>query len=631
MKKISDMDRGKLGIFGLIAAVILFFCVNIVATFALKDYRADLTESRLYSLSAGSKEAVSKIKEPITIRFYVSEKLSTASQVYATYALRVLELLEQYVTASDGKIRLEVIDPQPFSKAEDEALAYGIKGIPVADSSEYVYMGLSISNASDRRRTIAMLDPSRERFLEYDITKYLTDLTRAKRPVVGIISTLPIDGRGEPHLIYPTYQPRWAIMKQIREIFDVRFISRQILDIPPDVDVLMLVNPKRFMDETLYAIDQYVMRGGNLIILADPYSEIEKGMGEGSFAVTPALDKLFSAWGITFEPKSVVGDMRLAQTVSHTEDGKSVQVKYLPRLDVSEGYLSPEDPITNALGNVVMSTAGSFNVVAEKPDLTILPLILSSQETEMIPTDALLLPDPSGLLRSFKNSGRTRVLGLRIKGTPESAFDRAPKRNFLKQRPEAHIEKAVKPVNIVLIGDSDFLADRFWAFTDTALGVDQIHPFAGNGDLVVNALDNLSGSVSLIDLRSKAEWRRPFILLDVLAQNAERRYRAQENEIVSELNRTQKELRELTQRSSSEGDDLLSRADMDRMQELRDRLLTLRSDLRAVQSVLTRDVAALQSFIVLLNVAFVPGLLAVVALFVAWRRKSRRRSSHRKG
>ena len=624
MKKISDIDRGKLGLFGLAAAVVLFLCVNIVATFALKDYRADLTETRLYSLSEGSEEAVSKIKEPITIRFYLSEKLSTASQIHATYALRVLELLEQYVTAADGRIRLEVIDPQPFSKAEDEALAYGIKGIPIADSSAYVYMGLSISNASDRRRTIALLDPSRERFLEYDITKYLTDLTRAKRPVVGIISTMPIDGRGEPHLIYPTYQPRWAIMKQIREIFDVRFISRQTLDIPPDVDVLMIVNPKRFTDETLYAIDQYVMRGGNLIILADPYSEVEKGLGDASYAVAPDLEKLFSAWGVALETKSVVGDMRLAQTVSHTEDGKSVQVKYLPRLDVTEGYLSPEDPITNALGNVTMTTAGSFSVVEQKDGLTVLPLILSSEESERIKTSELILPDPSGMLRSFKSEGKNFVLGVRIKGVPESAFDRAPKRNFLKQRPEAHIEKALKPVNIVLIGDSDFLADRFWAHTDTVLGVDRIHPFAGNGDLVVNALDNLSGAVSLIDLRSKAEWRRPFVLLEVLARNAEQRYRARENEIMADLNRTQKELMTLTQKSSSDGDDLLSRTDMDRMQELRERLLALRSDLRAVQSVLTRDVAALQSFIVLLNVAFVPGLLAVVALFIAWRRKSRR-------
>lgn len=631
MKKFSNLSRAKAGVLGLVAAVVLFLSVNIVATFALKNYRADLTESRLYSLSQGSKEALAKIREPVTVRFYLSEKLSSASQIHANYALRVLELLEQYVAAADGKLRLEVIDPVPFSKTEDEALAYGIKGIPVAGSSEYVYMGLTISNSSDRRRTIAMLDPSRERFLEYDITKYLTDLTQAKRPVVGVISSLPVDGRGEPHLIYPTYQPRWAVMKQIREIFDVRPIASHVLDIPEDVDVLMLVNPKRFMDETLYAIDQYVMRGGNLIILADPYSEIEKGSGNASYAVSPDLNRLFSAWGIAFGTKAVVGDMRLAQIVSHTEGGANVQVKYLPRLEIPEGYLSPEDPVTNALSDVVLSTAGYFSVVERKPDLTVTPLIFSSDESELIKTSRLILPDPSGLLRSFKSTDRNYVLGIRIKGTPDSGFERAPVRNFSKPRTEPHLSKSVKPVNIIIIGDADFLADRFWAHTDNALGVDQIYPFAGNGDLIVNALDNLSGAVSLIDLRSKAEWRRPFLLLDALAQNAARRYRARENEIVAELNRTQDRLKELTQKASSKGEgQLLSRDDSDELQELRARQLALRSDLRAVQGVLSRDVAALQSFMVLLNVAFVPCLLAIVALFIAWRRKSRR-SIVRKG
>ena len=246
MKKIADLDRSTLGVLGLILAVILFFSINIIAAFTLKNYRLDLTQAKLYSLSEGSLRAIDQIREPITIRFYLSNKLAKVSQIHATYSVRVIELLEQYASASDGKIKLEVIDPEPFSGKEDEALTYGLKGIPVGNSSEYVYFGLTISNSSDRRRTIALLDPSRERFLEYDITKYLTDLTRAKRPTIGIISTLPIDGRGEPQLMYPKYHPRWAVMNVVRDIFNVRFISRQTLDIPPDIDVLMLVNPKKF-------------------------------------------------------------------------------------------------------------------------------------------------------------------------------------------------------------------------------------------------------------------------------------------------------------------------------------------------------------------------------------------------
>lgn len=624
MKKISDLDRSTLGVIGLVLAVILFFSVNVIAAFTLKSYRLDLTQAKLYSLSEGSLRTIGQIKEPITIRFYLSGKLAKVSQVHATYAVRVIELLEQYASASNGKIRLEVIDPEPFSKKEDEALAYGLKGIPVGSSSEYVYIGLTISNSSDRRRTIALLDPSRERFLEYDITKYLTDLTRAKRPTIGIISTLPIDGRGEPHLIYPKYHPRWAVMNVVRDIFDVRFISRQTLDIPPDIDVLMLVNPKKFNEETMYAIDQYVMRGGNMLILIDPFSEIEVSLGEVPYSIRPDIDKLLTNWGISFNPSQFVADMTLARTISHTDDDKALQTKFLPWPAINEKYLSPEDPVTSAINLVNLSYAGSFDITKKVDGLTITPLIFSSKESELLNTVLGLTPDPTMMLRTFKSGNKNRILGLRIKGTPHSAFEKAPVRNFLKQRTEAHMEKATAPVNIIMIADSDFLADKFWTTKSDMLGVEQLYPFAGNADLIVNALDNLSGATSLIDLRSKAEWRRPFTVIENMALKAGRQYREQEAVLFAELQDTQNKLKKLTEQSSDGNKELLSREDKTEIQTLQARIISLRSALRAVQNILSRDILALQSVLILMNVVFVPALLVIIALFIAWRRRVRR-------
>ncbi len=624
MKKIADLDRSTLGILGLILAVILFFSVNVIAAFTLKNYRLDLTQEKLYSLSEGSVRAINQIQEPITIRFYLSGKLAKVSQIHATYAVRVIELLEQYASASDGKIKLEIIDPEPFSKQEDEALTYGLKGIPVGNSSEYVYLGLTLSNSSDRRRTIALLDPSRERFLEYDITKYLTDLTRAKRPTIGIISTLPIDGRGEPHLMYPKYHPRWAVMNVVRDIFNVRFISRQTLDIPADIDVLMLVNPKKFNEETLYAIDQHIMRGGNMLVLIDPFSETEVALGEVPYSIRPDIDKLLDNWGISFDPSHFVADTILARTVTHNENEKSVQTKFPPWLSVNETYLSPEDPVTNAISTINLAYAGKFEVTKKIDDLTVTPLIFSSKDSELLPAIDGLSPDPAAMLRNFTPDGKNMIMGLRIKGTPNSAFDKAPTRNFLKQRPEAHIPKALAPVNIILIADSDFLADKFWTTKSNMLGVEQLYPFAGNADLIVNALDNLSGAASLIDLRSKAEWRRPFTVIENLALNAGRKYRAQETLLFTELQAAQARLKELTQRSSNENKELLSREDQSEIQALQERIIVLRSSLRSVQNILSRDIFALQSTIILLNVIFVPVLLVIIALFVSWRRRVRR-------
>ncbi len=624
MKKFADLDKNTLGVLGLFLAVVLFFSVNIIATFTLKNYRLDLTQAKLYSLSEGSLRAVKQIKEPITIRFYLSGKLAKVSQTHATYAVRVIELLEQYASASDGKIKLEIIDPEPFSKKEDEALTYGLKGIPVGNSSEYVYIGLTISNSSDRRRTIALLDPTRERFLEYDITKYLTDLTRSKRPTIGIISTLPIDGRGEPQLIYPKYHPRWAVMNVIRDIFNVRFISRQTLDIPPDIDVLMLVNPKKFNEETLYAIDQHIMRGGNLLVLIDPFSETEVALGEVPYSIRPDIDKLLTNWGISFDPTHFVADTTLARTVTHTEEDKSVQTKFPAWLAVNEKYLSPEDPITSALTTVNLAYPGKLNITKKVDGLTITPLIFSSKDSELFKTIEGLSPDPTAMLRNFTPSGKNMILGMRIKGSPKSAFEKAPTRNFLKQRPEAHIPKALNPVNIILIADSDFLADKFWTTKSNLLGVEQLYPFAGNADLIVNALDNLSGAASLIDLRSKAEWRRPFTVIENIALKAGKQYREQETMLVLELQNAQARLKTLTKQSSQENSDVLSHEDKEEIQILQERIILLRSALRSVQNVLSRDIFALQSTIILINVVFVPVLLVIVALFVAWRRRARR-------
>lgn len=631
MKKINQIDRSTLGVFGLVLVVVLFFAVNIIATFAFKSYRADLTQARLYSLSQGSLDALKNIKEPLTVRFYMSSKLAQVSELHASYAVRVLELLEQYAAEGGGKVRLEVVDPEPFSKNEDEALALGMKGIPVGNSSEYVYMGLVIANSSDRKRIIALLDPTRERFLEYDITKYLTDLTRSKRPTVGIMSTFPIDGQGSPQLMYPKYLPRWAVMQQIRDIFDVRFISRQTLDIPPEIDVLMLVNPKKFTDETLYAIDQFLMRGGTMLVLIDPLSEVEIASGEAPYSVSPDMTRLFDAWGISFNPNVFVGDAGLARSSVKTIDGKTIQTKFPPWIAVDAKHMNPQDPVTGSLTEVNLSYAGHFTVKNQVDGLSVVPLLMSSQDSQVFPIKEGLRADVADLARRLKPSGKNYALGVRIKGTPDSAFDKAPTRNFLAQRTQAHIAKAVKPTNIVLIADSDFLADRYWTDSDDLMGTKQYYPFAGNGDLVVNALDNLSDSASLIDLRSKTEWRRPFVVLEELAQKSDKQYREQENKLFVDLAETQDRLKSLTENASEAGADLLNREDMEQIRTLQERVVELRKSLRAVQSVLNRDMVAMQTSLMILNIVLVPALLLIVALFVAWRRRNRRFSGFRKG
>ena len=256
--------------------------------------------------------------------------------------------------------------------------------------------------------------------------------------------------------------------------------------------------------------------------------------------------------------------------------------------------------------------------------MTVIPLLMSSSESQLFPIKDGLSPDTADMARRLKPSGKNYVLGVRIKGTFKSAFDKAPTRNYLAQRTEAHLSQSVKPTNVILIADSDLLADKYWTERENVLGASQLYPFAGNGDLVVNALDNLSDSASLIDLRSKTEWRRPFTVLEDLAQKSDKKYREEETRLFAELAETQEHLRILSEKSPDGGAELLNREDMEQIRALQERVLELRKALRSVQSVLSRDILAMQTKIMILNILLVPVLSVFAALFIAWRRRSRR-------
>lgn len=612
-------DYNKLGIYGLILAILLFFSINIMSVFAFKSYRIDLTQSGIYSLSKGSLEALKEIKEQINIKFFMSSKLAQASQTHSSYAIRVLELLEQYAAKSNGMIKLQVIDPQPFSKQEDEALSYGLKGLPVGNSSEYMYMGVVLSNSVDRKRIISFLDPTRERFLEYDITKYITDLTRTKRPVIGVISTLLLDGQGRPNAPLPKYYPKWAITNLMRDIFDVRFISRQTLNIPSDIDVLMIVNPKKFTEETLYAIDQYIMRGNPVVIMVDPLPESEIISGNADYMTSPDMNKLFDHWGIQLEKNHFIGDMEQARFKTKQTENQYSEIKFPPWIAVKK--LNPNDPVTASLKTIHLAYPGTLAVTKETPNLEITPLLYSSSESMAYPNETALAPDLSVLNKMFKSDKKNYVFGLRIKGQLTSAFEKAPTRNFLKKRPEDHLATAVKPTNIIVVADSDLLADSHWVLTQTE--DDQVYAMADNGDFVINILDNLSGAASLIDLRAKSQWNNPLKVLDDLREQSDKKYRAQERELKNELSAVQNNLRQLML-TTEQNEEKADSEELEHVYLLKQKIIELRKNLRQVQSILIQDVQDLQTKIILVNIFSVPFLLIGAALFVAWRKKTMR-------
>src|SRR6516164_1284487 len=292
-------SRRAIAVAALVCIALMLVSVNVIAARFFTS-RLDLTGERLYTLSVGTLRTLSKIDEPITLRFYYSTRLADEVPSYGVYAQRVRELLDQYVAAAKGKIRLEVYNPQPFSDVEDRAVAFGLQGVPLDVQGEQVYFGLAATNSTDDQQLIAFFQPERERFLEYDLTKLVHSLAFPKKTVVCLISSLPLEGdmmammRGRPA------EPM-AVMEQLNQLDTVKPLGTNIDAIPPDIDVLMLVHPQNLSEKTLYAIDQFVLKGGKALVFVDPYCEFQASHPS---QLTPSgspsesnLDQLFKAWG----------------------------------------------------------------------------------------------------------------------------------------------------------------------------------------------------------------------------------------------------------------------------------------------------------------------------------------------
>ena len=269
MRKLAQLDRRRLTIAGIVLAVILFLALNTFGSLALRSTRLDLTENHQFTLSPGTVQLLGSVKEPITLRFYASRALRDANPFLGSYADRVHDLLRTYADAANGRITVEYIDPEPFSPEEDRAVGFGLDPIALDGGASSGYLGIAGTNSTDDVDVLPVLSPERETFLEYDLTRMVNNLAHPDKPVVALLSSLPINGdpamRGQ----------RWQVMQEIDQFFDVRVLGGDVGRIDDDVKALMLVHPQGLSEQTLYAIDQFVLRGGKALVFVDPDSEAE--------------------------------------------------------------------------------------------------------------------------------------------------------------------------------------------------------------------------------------------------------------------------------------------------------------------------------------------------------------------
>jgi ABC-type uncharacterized transport system involved in gliding motility auxiliary subunit len=487
----QDLRRSPLALTlaGFVLALLLLLSANTIVARLFGSAGFDLTDQGLYTLSDGTRSILHRIDEPITLKFYYSSRLGEVVPSYGVYADRVRALLERYASLAGGKIKLQILDPKPFSDVEDQATAAGLQSVPLEQGGEAVYFGLSGSNSTDDTETIAFFQRDREKFLEYDLTRLVQALAFPKKKVVGLISSLALDAdpmaqmRGQPS------QPQ-AVLEQLRQNYEVRDLSTTVDAIPDDVDVLMIVQPQKFSDKTLYAIDQFVLRGGHALVFADPYSEFSQAhkspMAPQGGSAAADFDRLLTAWGVALTPGKFVGDRSAATEVNAGDEEHPMAAEYLAWLSLKGDDINTSDPITGRLQQVNVGTAGALTPI-KGAKTGFEPLLQSSADSNLIDTSRVAgtpVPDVLGLLKDFSPSGDRYTIAARLTGLASTAFPKGPPKDAGDKAPE--VKTATQPINVIVVADTDLLDDRFWIEYQNFMGRKVGQPIANNGDFVQN-------------------------------------------------------------------------------------------------------------------------------------------------
>jgi ABC-type uncharacterized transport system involved in gliding motility auxiliary subunit len=660
-------SRRSILIATLVVSFVFLAALNALSNVSVRGVAFDLTQEKTFTLSEGTLKTLREMQEPVTLRFFYSTKLGETVPTYGAYAARVRALLERYAALANGKIKLEILNPASFSEDEDRAVAFGVQAVPVDQSGEQVFFGLVGTNTIDESDKIAFFHPTREPFIEYDLTRIVRNLSTPKKKVVGIISSLPFQGQFTPGGM----QPPWAIYTEISGVFETKMIA-DVDKIPDDVDVLLIAHPAGLDDKALFAIDQYILKGGKAVVLVDPVPESapRRRTMFGGGMVGPGSDvpKLFKEWGIEIKADKVATDADRALRVNASDQGgRPVAARYVAWLDLRAGSgttnnINRSDPITAGLNQVILASSGII-VKAKDGTTKITPLLFTTASASETDANKLRMqPDVLALLREYKPGTEQLNLAVRINGKVKSAFpDGAPKpkeepkkEETKKEEPKKDEAKKEEPpkegekkdeakkdepkkeepalkeskgdIDVVVVADVDFMQEQFWAREQNFFGETVRIPYTGNADFLMFALDQLSGANALKGLRGKGIAARPFTKVEQLQSDAEKRLRAQRADLEKRYKEIQDKLKDVRTKGA-DGTIELTADQQAAVIEFTRELLRIRREQRAVQFEARRDYETMDRYLKLANIGAVPvvvGLIAIVVGVVRYKRRRRR-------
>src|SRR5487761_73461 len=580
--------RSTLGWGAVLALALTFIGLTILFNYSLAGWQLDLTQNRLYTISPGTDRILQGIKEPIDLYFFYSAAAAESIPQISPYGQRVRDFLEELTQRSNGMIHLHVIDPKPFSVDEDRAAELGVTGTALNEAGAKFYFGLAGTNSTNGQQAIAFFDPSKQQFLEYDVAKLVYQLAHPAKPVVAWLSALPMTGGFDPQS--GRMRQPWVVYSQAPQLFDIRPLQPTATSIAPDVRVLVLVDPKNLAPATQFAIDPFALRGGHILAFVDPVAEADQSAGNPMQSMgadrASHMEKLLAAWGVDFNPGEVVADRGHALTVAMREGQPPVE--HLGILGLDGSSLSQDDVITSGLTTVNVETAGYLTPVKGATS-KLEPLIRSSGDAEPMSAHRFaMLYDPATLLDGFKPTGQRYTIGARVTGMVKTAFPDGPPQGVTLPAGQRDLKTSAKPLNLVVFADSDLLSDNLWVQEQDLFGQRVAQAMASNGDLVLNALDNLAGSSDLISVRGRAGFTRPFLRVEALQRRADARFHTEEQQLQQQLQQTEQQLTLLQSKRNDKSALILTQAQ--EIEHFEAEKLAIRKQLRAVQAGLVSDI-----------------------------------------
>lgn len=475
-----------------------FICLNIGGGLVFSRWKADLTSDSRYTLSKNSEKIISEINSPLYIRVYLSSSISKDYPALYQYSQTVLRRLESYKNLNPENIMLEVRDPEPYSPTAEEAKKLGLKSFLSSDGQSELYFGAVLGNDNGDTHTIEQFSPARAGYLESDISRAINALNNPLKPQIGIITgSLPIS----EHIYGKGAQTEWAFLRLLRNEYNIVKLSALTPEIPYDIEALIVVAPQKISSLLAYAIDQYLLRGGRVLLLVDPYSEETKQ----ALGLSDSLNKLLKNWGTSVDFSKVVGNMKLGEKlINENQTGQTFYTNPL-WLNLTQTNINSSKPFGQGINLLSLRSAG--NILLNKQDkITTTALLSVSKNSGNITTQDLSLQDAETLSQKLQPDEQIHTLAVLLEGRADSSFLENPLQGTVFEKDMLpFLPTSLKEGKLLIIADTDLLADSAWVneqISGTGNTYD-ITPFAQNGEFILRALDYLTDMPTLAAIGSK--------------------------------------------------------------------------------------------------------------------------------